>query len=98
MTMIADSFCDDEPSCLEDLSPRDKVGYFVKGMKDNSVDLVTFRNDPELRSFVAEHEAEIWSIWGDIAAVITSIRAQHNVDAAKDEMAKRHHLQLVETV
>lgn len=80
---------------LEDWPSDRKVSAFIDTMRLNSADLIAFRNDPETREFVARHEDAIWAIWANIAQVVSSIRACNDADAAKDEIAKRHHLALV---
>ncbi len=86
---------EDEPTCLEDLSPKEKVEYFLKGMKDNSTDLVAFRNSAELRDHVAEFEKMIWSIKSDLEFVVTSIMAERG---AQDAMQSRRMQSLVRIV
>lgn len=77
--MPADSFYDlteREPTCLEDLSPREKVEYFVKGMQDNAIDLVHFRTALETSAAVAHYESELWQIKNALELVLSSIRCE----------------------
>jgi len=78
--MYADSFsepdvilAEDIPSCLDDLSPSEKIEYFVKGIVDNAIDLVRFRCDDETRDAVAANEREIWTAMNALQFVASSI-------------------------
>jgi hypothetical protein len=73
---FADPVIFEEPSCLDDLSPKEKIEYFVKGMQDNAIDLVKFRADPELASFVAAYEVEIWNAMNALQFIAASIRCE----------------------
>ena len=73
----------EEPSCIEDLSPRDKVEYFIHGLVDNAKDLVTFRHDPELAPFVAANERQIWDALNALQLVVSSIMAEHALREAE---------------
>lgn len=88
---IADSFSDDsrEPHCLEDLSPREKIEYFVKGMQDNAFDLVKFRAASETYDHVRAFKGEVWNAYNALALVLSSIDAQEQAEETIKAAAKR---------
>ena len=80
---IADSFSD-ESDFLPELSPEEKMGAFIEGMRLSAIDLVEFRCALETRAFVAKNEAELWQVKNAIELVLSSIQAEH--DARKPNL------------